>query len=160
MLATGIETTWDTAQRFQQHVARACELPWVQADDAVVGLILPALRSVLDSSHSLKLGNQSVNAKSKDSTLIGTMFVPIVIDMGSQIEQHDTLAQRVLLDLIMVIFFKQSTRNVELAALGAMQTLADFVETADCVESRLLAIQILQTAMTRVERDSLARVVP
>jgi hypothetical protein len=49
---------------------------------------------------------------------------------------------------------------VELAAMGALQVIAGYVSRADCAENRLLAISVIQTAVERADKGSLARVVP
>jgi hypothetical protein len=60
----------------------------------------------------------------------------------------------------MVTFFKQEVRTVELAALGTLQTVADFVALPGSTENRLLALQIIQTAYSRMDDHSLLRVSP
>lgn len=60
----------------------------------------------------------------------------------------------------MVTFFKQDVRPVELAAVSALQGLAEFAAADGSVENRLLAIQILQTAVSRVGTEGLSRAVP
>ncbi|KAK4689023.1 hypothetical protein P7C73_g1090, partial [Tremellales sp. Uapishka_1] len=159
MLSSGVEIPWVTLQRFQQHVASACALPWISDPRAsgVTTLILPALRQVLDSSVRIPIG---VHNQSKKTAMIGGVFVPVVIDLGEQLVKSDFTSQRCLLDILMVTFFKQNTRPVELAALSALQTLADFASQDGSVENRLLAISILQTAVSRLERESFFRAVP
>lgn len=41
-----------------------------------------------------------------------------------------------------------------------MQKVADFVLISECSENRLFALQILQTAVVKVERDKIIRAVP
>ena len=154
MLASGIEISWAMAQRIQQHVAAACALPWPVPSEAIVALILPALRQVLDSSQRLSTGN------SKKSVLVGALFVPVVINFGNELRKHDYLTQRCLLDILMVTFYKQDVKVVELAELGTLQTVADFVALSGSTENRLLAIQILQTAISRIDTHSFLRVSP
>ena len=155
MLASGIHIPWTTAQRFQQHVAAACALPWSTPSEGIVNLILPALRQALDASHHLTSGGQN-----KRQVLVGSLFVPVVIDFGNELRKHDFLTQRCLLDLLHVTLYKQETKTVELAVLGTLQTVADYVSTPVSTENRLLALRILQIAIARVDHKSLVRVSP
>lgn len=154
MLATGIDLPWSMAQRIQQHVAAACALPWPVSNEGIVSLVLPALRQVLDSSQRLTTG------QGKKSILVGALFVPVVIDFGNELRKHDYLTQRCLLDILMVTIYKQDVKVVELSALGTLQTVADFVALPGSTENRLLAIQILQTAVSRIDTHSFLRVSP
>lgn len=155
MLASGIEISWSTAQRLQQHVAAACALPWPVPNEGIVNLVLPTLRQVLDSPVRLTTGNHG-----KKFVLVGSLFVPVVIDFANELRKHDYLAQKCLLDILMITFYKQDVKVVELAALGTLQTVADFVALSGSTENRLLAIQILQTAVSRIESHSFLRVSP
>ncbi|WVQ84347.1 hypothetical protein IAT38_006499 [Cryptococcus sp. DSM 104549] len=160
MLASGIPIPWVVAQRFQQHVAAACQLPWTPPTDGLTTLVLPALRSALDSSARILITGQTFETKIKKTAPVGSLFVPVVIDLGSELGSRDYLTQRILLDIMMVVFFKQNVRPVELASLSALQTIAEFVSTGECAENRLLALQVLQTAAVRMERESVIRAVP
>jgi hypothetical protein len=155
MLSTGIEISWPMAQRLQQHVAAACALPWPVPNEGIVNLVLPALRQVLDSSQRI-----STSGQGKKSVLVGALFVPVVIDFGNELRKHDFLTQRCLLDILMVTLYKQDVKVVELAALGTLQTIADYVALPGSTENRLLAIQILQTAVSRIDIHSFLRVSP
>jgi hypothetical protein len=155
MLASGIEIPWSTAQRLQQHVAAACALPWPIPNEGIVNLVLPALRQVLDSPVRLSAGSHG-----KKSVLVGSLFVPVVIDFANELRKHDYLTQKCVLDILMITFYKQDVKVVELAALGTLQTVADFVALPGSSENRLLAIQILQTAISRIETHSFLRVSP
>jgi hypothetical protein len=155
MLANGIPIPWNTAQRFQQHVASACAIPWSAPSEGIVNLILPALRQVLDSSHHLTSGGQS-----KRSILVGSLFVPVVVDFGNELRKHDFFTQRCLLDLLHVTLYKQETKTVELAIFGTLQTIADYVLAPVSNENRLLALRVIQTAMARIDHKSLVRVSP
>jgi hypothetical protein len=155
MLATGIDVSWTMAQRIQQHVAAACALPWPIPNEGIVSLVLPALRQVLDSAHRLSTGTAT-----KKTVLVGSLFVPVVINFGNELRKHDYLTQRCLLDILMVTIYKQDVKVVELAALGTLQTIADFVALPGSTENRLLAIQILQTAISRIDTRSFLRVSP
>jgi hypothetical protein len=92
--------------------------------------------------------------------LIGALFVPIVIEFGRDLLAHEYMVQRALLDILNVVFFKHNTRTVELAALGALQSIAELVKDGESSENRLLGLQVLQSAMQRVEKDSLVRAIP
>lgn len=155
MLASGIEISWTTAQRFQQHVASACALPWSIPSEGVVHLILPALRAALDSPHHLSPGGQS-----RKMVIVGALFVPVVIDFGNELRKHDYMTQRCLLDIIHVTIYKQELRTVELAVLGALQTIADYAAAPSSTENRLLALRILQTALSRIAATNMLRVTP
>lgn len=156
MLASGTHIPWKTAQRFQQHVAAACALPWSAPSDGIVHLILPALRQLLDAPHHLTSGGQN-----KKSVLVGSLFVPGVVDFGNELRKHDYLTQRCLLDILHVTLYKQETRTVELAILGTLQTVADYASTpVSSTENRLLALRVIQTAIARIDHKSLIRVSP
>jgi len=156
MLSAGISIPWISAQRIQQHVASACDAPWTRPTEALTSLILPALRDVLDSSHRIVVGPPNA----KKTCLVGALFVPVVIDFFREFDKHDFLTQRCLLDIMMVTFFKHDVRTVELAALSALQSLAEFAAGNQSVENRLLAIQVVQTALSRMETHCLSRAVP
>jgi hypothetical protein len=153
MLASGISIPWDAAQRFQQHVAATCALPWQLPNQGITNLVLPSLRNVLDSAHR-------ISTRGQKSILVGSLFIPVVIDFGNELRKHDFLIQRYLLDILMITFFKHEVRIVELAAIGTLQTIADFVALPGSTENRLLALQILQTALSRLDAHSLLRVSP
>lgn len=155
MLASGIAISWSTAQRFQQHVASACALPWSAPSDGIVNLILPALRQVLDAPRHLTKGGQN-----KRTVLVGSLFVPVIVDFANELRKHDYFTQRCLLDLLHVTLYKQETKTVELAILGTLQTVADYASTPVSTENRLLALRILQTAIARIDHKSLVRVSP
>ncbi|WWD18729.1 hypothetical protein CI109_103183 [Kwoniella shandongensis] len=161
MLSNSVPIKWNTAQRFQQHVASFCAFPWSDPIERITSIILPSLRSALDSSARVIItGHHTLESKTKKTALVGSLFVPVIIDFGNELGKYDYLTQRLILDILMVTFFKQNVRPVELAALSALQTLAEFVHTCECAENRLLALQVLQTAIVRVERESVIRAVP
>lgn len=160
MIASGVEIPWITAQHFQQHIGRAVAVPWDQPYAPLTTLILPALRSVTDSTHRLSIGPLTLDGKAKKTALVGALFVPIVVEFGRELLLHDETVQRKILDILHAVFFKQNTRTVELAALGALQSVAEVVKDGENVENRLLALQILHTAVNRVAKDSLVRAVP
>lgn len=156
MLSTGISIPWLNAQRFQQYVASACALPWTFSSETITTLLLPALRNVLDCSNHLVIGPP----QSKKTALVGSIFVPVIIDFARELDRHDFLTQRCLLDIFMVTFFKQDVRSVELSAISAMRNIADFAAARGSVENRLLAIQIIQTAVSRLSKEMVTRAVP
>ncbi|KAK8858838.1 hypothetical protein IAR55_003068 [Kwoniella newhampshirensis] len=160
MLASSVPVIWMAAQRFQQHVASFCVFPWSNPIDGITAVLLPSLRSALDSPVRILITGQTFGSKVKKTVLIGSLFVPVVVEFGNELEKHDFLTQRVILDILMITFFKQNVRPVELAALSALQTLAEFVNKCECVENRLLALQILQTAVIRMDRESVIRAIP
>jgi len=161
MMATGIDILWPAAQRFQAHVAQALSPP-IRANslDPVCALILPALRSVLDSPHRITISQQSIDSRAKKTALVGALFVPLIIELGRDLDAYDFMTQRVVLDILYTTFFKQSTRPVELSALGALQSIAEFVSKNGSGENRLLGLGILQISLGRMEKDSLVRAIP
>ncbi|GFZ50618.1 hypothetical protein JCM24511_08376 [Saitozyma sp. JCM 24511] len=160
MLASGVPIPWVSAQHLQQHVAALCVVPWSQPTEGLAHLMLPALRAVLDSPAKAPTNPHVTSSKDKRTSLIGSLFVPIIIEFGNELEKQNLLAQRSILDILMVTFFKQNLRVVELAAMGSLQAVAGYVSRADCAENRLLAISVIQTAVERADKGSLARVVP
>ncbi|OCF37304.1 hypothetical protein I316_01213 [Kwoniella heveanensis BCC8398] len=160
MLSAGVPISWSAAQRFQQHVASCLASPWPNPVEGVTALVLPSIRDAIDSSARVTISGQTFDSKTKKTTLVGSIFVYTVVDLASQLEKHDYLTQRTLLDILMVTFFKQNVRPIELSALSALQVIAQFVATTECAENRLLALQILQTAVARMERESVIRAVP
>ena len=164
MLAAGIDIAWTFAQRFQQHVADSMALLWTHPMDDRALLALPALRSALDSTHRISVGAQPLDSSNKPrkTALVGALFVPIAIDFGRELleKHHDYITKRLILDILNIVFFKHNTRNVELAALGALQSIAEFCRDGRKDENRLYGISILQMALGRLEKDSLVRVIP
>ncbi|WVF68781.1 hypothetical protein IAT40_003553 [Kwoniella sp. CBS 6097] len=160
MLSVGVPISWSAAQRFQRHVASCLALPWSNPIEAITALVLPSVRDAIDSSARIAISGQTFDNKAKKMTLVGSIFVSIVVDLAGQLEKHNYLTQRTLLDILMVTFFKQNVRPIELSALSALQVIAQFVATTECAENRLLALQILQTAVGRMERESVVRAVP
>lgn len=123
MLSTGTSITWIEAQRFQQHVASVCSLPWAESSDKLIDLFLPALRDVLDSTVRIPIGAQPGDTRAtKKTTLIGALFVPVVIDLGSELYRLDFLAQRCLLDILMVTFFKVRRFDGQMRCVSLTQT--------------------------------------
>ncbi|WVR06582.1 hypothetical protein IAU60_003614 [Kwoniella sp. DSM 27419] len=160
LLAAGVPISWTVAQRFQQHVASSLSTPWAAPVESLTAMVLPALRAALDSSSRITISGQSFESKTKRTTLVGALFVPVIMDLAGELAKRDFLTQKVLLDALMVTFFKQNVRPVELAALSTLQTLALFVVNEPCAENRLLALQILQTALVKMDRDNIARTIP
>jgi len=161
MISAGIEIPWPSAQQFQVHTAQALSPPLRKVPlDPVCTLVLPALRSVLDAPHRITIGSQSVDSRTKKTALVGALFVPLIIELGRDLDVYDFMTQRTVLDILHVTFFKQNTRTVELSALGALQSIAEFVNKQGSSENRLLGLGILQIAIGRVEKDSLVRAIP
>lgn len=160
MLSTGMEIGWIAAGRFQQHLASACAMPWTSPADGLTSLVLPALRQVLDSPLRLNVSGTMGPDKTKRTTLVGAIFVPVVIDFGKTVGNQDEMVQRLILDILMTVFFKHNVQPVELSALNALAILADCVKSSQCSEHRLLAIQIIQTTLTRLRKESLIRSAP
>ncbi|KIR32183.1 hypothetical protein I352_05415 [Cryptococcus deuterogattii MMRL2647] len=159
MLAAGVSITWIAAQRFQQRVASACALPWFNPP-VFTAVVLPGLRSVLDSPIRITISGDAFESKVKKTVLVGSLLVPVVIDFAQELTKYDVVVQRSLLDILMVTFFKQDVTRVELSTYSAVQKVADFVLISECSENRLFALQILQTAVVKVERDKIIRAVP
>lgn len=106
MLASGVPIPWVSAQHLQQHVAALCVVPWSQPTDGLAHLMLPALRAVLDSPAKAPTNPHVTSSKDKRTSLIGSLFVPIIIEFGNELEKQNLLAQRSILDILMVTFFK------------------------------------------------------
>jgi hypothetical protein len=159
MMADGIDAPWSTVRRFQQHVAAVCATPWPAACSHITSLLLPSLRKVLDSSSrsQVDLYNET---KNKRTVLVGSHYVPVVLDFAKEMDLYDFSTQRMILDVLMITLFKHNVQTAELSALSCLQTLAEFAMKQGPVENRLIAIQILQTSMQRVQREPLNRVVP
>ena len=86
--------------------------------------------------------------------------MPVATDLAHDLGKHDFLSEKCILDILMVIFFKQDVLPVELAALSALQSLAEFAHVKGSAENRLLAIQVLQMTVSRLGKDSMSRAVP
>lgn len=109
MLAAGIPCEWKVVQRFQQHVAAACALPWPTPADAITGILLPALKEVLDSRARITIrSSEDEHKKSGKTVLIGSQFVPVVIGFAAELSAWDFVVQRYILDILLVVFFKVS----------------------------------------------------
>ncbi|WVQ73477.1 hypothetical protein IAR50_003049 [Cryptococcus sp. DSM 104548] len=159
MLASGVVVSWVTAQRFQQRVVALVSTSSARLS-AFTSTMLPALRAVLDSPAKILITGHTFETKTRNTASVGSLFVPMVLDFVDDLDTYDHLSQRLLLDILMVVFFKQNVNRVELAALTCVQQVADFVSINGCSENRLLAIQILQTAVEKVDRDKIIRAVP
>lgn len=159
ILACGLPISWDIAQRFQQHVAAACALPWPKTHEPVTAVILPQLRAVLDACQHLSNIN-GPDTKSKRRVLVGTLYVPVMMDFAMELGKRDIIVDKLILDIFMVTVFKHDLGRVELPALAALRLLADFVGTTESSELALLALQILRTAMENMSRESFNRAAP
>ncbi|ODN74054.1 hypothetical protein L202_07524 [Cryptococcus amylolentus CBS 6039] len=159
MLASGVAVSWVTAQRFQQRVVALASASSA-SPSAFTSTMLPALRAVLDSPAKILITGHTFETKTRNTASVGSLFVPVAIDLVDDLNAYDHFTQRLLLDVLMVVFFKQNVNRVELAALTCVQQVADFVSLNDCSENRLLGIQILQTAVEKVDRDKIIRAVP
>lgn len=115
MLAAGIPISYTAAQRFQQHVAAICARPWAEPAVDMATVVLPALRDVLDSPEEVAVSaTQSVEAKKRKTALVGSLFVPAVIDFANILEDQDVLTQRNILDILLTTYHK--VRSVNAAA--------------------------------------------
>lgn len=112
MLAAGVPITWIAAQRFQQRVASACALPWFNPP-VFTAVVLPGLRSVLDSPIRITISGDTFESKMKKTVLVGSLFVPVVIDFAQELTKYAVVVQRILLDILMVTFFKVSQAFVD-----------------------------------------------
>jgi hypothetical protein len=110
MLAAGTGISYVTAQRFQQHVAAVCALPWQEPSETFVDIVLPAILTVLDSPSQINFSpvSESGTSGKKRMALVGSLVVPAVIDFGGVLAGRSVLAQRCLLDILLVIFYKVS----------------------------------------------------
>lgn len=106
MLASGIDIPYAASQRLQQHVAALCELPWQQPDEGMVDIVLPALRDLLDSPAQITTSSSMDTGSRKKMVLVGSLVLPAVIDFGSVLADQSVLAQRCLLDILLIVFYK------------------------------------------------------
>jgi hypothetical protein len=164
MLAAKVECQWAVLQRIQQHVAATCALPWPEPSDTVTGILLPALKTLLDSTARTTVadetGHSRITKETKETTLVGSLFVPIVIGLAADLRKCDFAVQQCILDILLVIFFKHNVQPYELSALTTLQSLAAFAADAGSNENRLVALQVLRTAQTRMPKDRFSRVLP
>ncbi|WVO14301.1 hypothetical protein L204_101933 [Cryptococcus depauperatus] len=159
MLASGVTISWMAAQRFARHVKAACSSPWLHST-MFTAAMLPALRSVLDSSARILISSDTHETKTKKSALVGNLFTGMVIEFGDEIEKYDFISQRTLLDIMMIVFFKQNVVPIQRLARNILFKIADLVSMANCSQNRLLALQVLQVAIIRVEREAISRAIP
>jgi hypothetical protein len=122
MLAAGVPIKWEKALRLQQHVAAASAVPWSHPQEGVTTLVLPALRTVLDSAATITPPSQasafmstagamapgSAEPKVKQPVLVGSLVVPVVMDFMAMIGEGAFLTQRAVLDILLVVFYKVS----------------------------------------------------
>lgn len=107
MLAAGVPCEWKVLQRFQQHVAAACAQPWPTPADAITGILLPALKQVLDATVRITVQTTDDDDKEgKKTALVGSQFVSVVISFASGLSKWDFMVQRYILDIVLVVFFK------------------------------------------------------
>ncbi|RXK35793.1 hypothetical protein M231_06931 [Tremella mesenterica] len=158
MLAHEIPIDYPTSQKFQQHVASACSLPWPEFDKGITQLLFPSLRGLLDSPVKMQVGGGM--SKVKKMGLAGGVFVPIVLALAGQLGHVGFVEQRCLLDMLLVTFFKHNFRPVELLARKALTTLGEYLTFATCSENRLLAIRTIQVALTNFDRPSITSTAP
>jgi hypothetical protein len=158
MLSASVPCDWMPLQLFQQHVAAACAQPWPNPSDTVTGILLPALKIILDSTARTPIFDSTGGGK--ETTLVGALFVAIVINFATDLEKHDFVVQRCILDILLVVFFKHNVQPYELSALSTLQALAAFAGQQNSSENRLLALQILRTAQSRMPKDRFSRVLP
>lgn len=170
MLAAGVDCDWMILQRFQRHVSAAATLPWPDPSNTITDILLPALKTMLDSTARVVIkegGNRekersesSIPVQGQRSTLVGSLFVPVVINYANVLLKHNFVIQRHILDILMVVFFKHHVEPLELAALSTLQVLAQYAADEKCAENRVLALQILQIAQSHMGKDRFTRVLP
>lgn len=158
MLEAGVACAWMVLQRFQQHVAAACAQPWPTPSEPITSIVLPALKNVLDSTARTSVVEGT--GRAKETTLVGALFVSIVINFASDLGRLDFVVQRYILDILLVVYFKHNVQPYELSALSTLQTLATFAADTHPAENRLLALQVLQTAQAHMPKDRFSRVLP
>lgn len=54
------------------------------------------------------ISGETFESKVKKTVLVGSLFVPVVIDFAQELKKYDVAVQRILLDILMVTFFKVS----------------------------------------------------
>lgn len=159
MLAAGVACEWALLQEFQLCVAATCALPWQSPRETITGLLLPGLKNVLDSTARISVNNG--DDKERKSIIVGSLFVPIVVEFANSLVQEEVLVQRYILDILLVVYYKHNVQQVELQALNTLQTLAVFAaDRLQSIENRLLAVQILNTAENHMTKDKFSRVLP
>lgn len=160
MIAAGIDIPWSSIQRIQQHVSEACEPSWTVDSPSTVMTLLAALRRVLDSPKRLSVRNPNSSSDVNSYALVGALFVTVAIGFSRELPTFGYTEKRLVLDIIFAIFFKHSTAPIDLAALAAIQDIADFVATETNVDLRLLGLEIIQVASDRMIKDSITRAIP
>ena len=144
---------WHLCQRFVIHVSLAAAT--LESDNS--GGFLTALTFALDSSTRISYSMDL--APAEQSVLVGAPYLPVALTLIRDIEKAlDHQTQRHLLSLAMVVFSKHSFTGMELAALGALQSVAEYSSFPS--DSRLLALQVLQVAYTTLGSSLIARVSP
>lgn len=109
MLSAGVACDWMSLQRFQQHLAAACALPWPADSETITGIILPALKQNLDATARIPINANQTTARQPKTILIGSLFVPVVTEFATELKKYDFLTQRYILDILLVVFFKVGT---------------------------------------------------
>lgn len=136
--------------------------------------VLPALRDVLDSAKQVKVSaTQSTEIGNKKKVaLVGSLFVPAVIEFAGVLADKPVLAQRYILDILLIVFYKvcrcsrrelikkQNVISVLHPAMNALQNVAIFIEKSDCADNRILALAVVQAALDKMRREDLARIMP
>lgn len=59
------------------------------------------------------ISGETFESKVKKTVLVGSLFVPVVIDFAQELKKHDVAVQRILLDILMVTFFKVSQAFID-----------------------------------------------
>lgn len=172
MLASGVPCEWKVIQRFQQHVAAACAQPWPIPADAITGILLPALKQVLDSAErvTIRMSGED-DKKSKKTALVGSQFVSVVISFAAELSKWDFMVQRYILDILMAVFFKvgvmlavanqqHNVQPVERSALETLETLALYTLESTNAQNAIMGLQVLRTAQSHMAADRFSRVLP
>ena len=122
MLASGISATYMVSIRLQQHIASSySDLSSLQKYGSKEGP-LAALRRLLDStallpekassSHALLHksgdgGRSTGEAKvSRKRTLVGSLAVPVVVEIATLLKEPDVGDKRMILELLLVVYYK------------------------------------------------------
>jgi hypothetical protein len=109
------------AQRLQQHIAVTCVRIFASTDCRDAVQLFAALRRLLDSpallpekatsTHALLHASSGTEAsmsekQPKKQSLIGSLVVPVVMELIALLKDDDVRHKRSILDLLLVLYYK------------------------------------------------------
>lgn len=109
--------------------------------------------------------------------LVGSLFVPAVIEFGVILRDESVLSQSCILDILLITFYKVSQilpiiytrantdhqQNIVPVLQPALKTLLDvalFIEREGSADNRISGLAVVQTALDRMKREDLVGVIP